>query len=189
MGQVREMTTSSCPGSPRRFTANASSGRGGGPGDHLSREVVHPVVARTPDLRGVGLVLHGAVEVRADGGEGAELPVRGADQDRRLAAELQHHAGIVLELRDLAGDHAVGRRFGSDRGNRIPEQGVEERQRGGDEAHAKDDVDEAASFDGARRRGPVLSRHTGIPVRQKRIGLGTGDEGGPQDRHCGVYGE
>src|ERR1017187_9572018 len=43
------------------------------PRHYLSLEVIHAVVARAPDSRSLGLVLHDTTQVRAYGGQGAPL--------------------------------------------------------------------------------------------------------------------
>src|SRR5205823_3030327 len=70
-------------------------------GDVLAVEVVVPVVARTPDMAEVGAVLDGAVQVRAHGGEGAELARWRPDEDRRTIAELEDLPRVRLHLVSL----------------------------------------------------------------------------------------
>src|SRR5450631_843434 len=62
----------------------------------VAAEVVRPVVAGAPELRSVRLVLHRAIEVRAHGAERANVALGGADDDARLAAELEDPPGVGL---------------------------------------------------------------------------------------------
>ena len=89
--QVLRMITTSSPCSvdveaierPRRRTV-----------DVAAVQVVVAVVARAPDVLEVGAVLHRAGQVRAGGGERAELARRRADDDDGRRAEGDDLAGV-----------------------------------------------------------------------------------------------
>ena len=55
-------------------------------------------MARAPDLMGVLLILHRAVQVRADGGERVPFGFTRADQQHRLAAELDDLAAFGFNI-------------------------------------------------------------------------------------------
>src|SRR5262249_23334905 len=75
-----------------------------------------------------GSVLHGAIEVRTDGGEGAELAAGGSHEDRGLAAELEDLARVGLDVVRLDRQRHRGcGRFPRRRWNEIPGHRVEHR--------------------------------------------------------------
>src|ERR1039457_2982327 len=101
-------------------------------GDHPAFEVVGAVVAGAPHFAARFLILHGAVEVRADGGESLPLGVVDAHQEHRFIAELDDLAGVRLEVLRFAGIHFVDGNLGNLR--RVKEarhRGEERRERGG----------------------------------------------------------
>src|SRR6266542_3735898 len=71
--------------------------------DVLAVQIVVPVVAGAPDMAHVGTVLHGAVEVRAHRGEGAQLAGRRPHEDPRAAAELEDLPRVGLHVVGLEG--------------------------------------------------------------------------------------
>src|SRR5664279_3575016 len=88
---------------------------GGRSGDHPAFEVVCAVVAGAPDIAARFLVLHGAGEVRADGGEGLPLGIVDSNQDGWFIAELDNFAGVRLEVLHFAGVHFVDGNFTNSR--------------------------------------------------------------------------
>src|SRR6185295_10716100 len=69
-----------------------------GPRNNLPVHVVKTVVTRTPDLVVRLLILHRAVQVRADRGEGAPLGFAGPHQQHREATEFNDLAAVRLEI-------------------------------------------------------------------------------------------
>src|SRR4029078_8576893 len=67
-------------------------------GHHVAAEVVGAVVTRAPQLRRVALELHGAIQVRADRTERTHLAICRTDDDAGTIAELEHLAGVRLQL-------------------------------------------------------------------------------------------
>src|SRR5437762_13628251 len=68
-------------------------------------------MAGAPELCRVGFELHRAIEMRADGAEGANLAVERSDDDAGLAAELEDRGGVRPECPGARGDDALDARF------------------------------------------------------------------------------
>src|SRR5579864_5626016 len=89
----------------------------------VAAQVVRPVVAGAPELRGVRSELHRAIEVRAHGAERADVAVGRADDDARPAAELENPRAVEFERRRLPRARACRRRFAACGRNQEPRDG------------------------------------------------------------------
>src|ERR1019366_3547569 len=107
-------------------------------------QVVGAVVAGAPDFAARFLVLHGAVEVRADGGEGLPLGIVDPDQDGWFVAEFDDFAGVRLEVLHFTGVHFVEGNLGDFGGVEEARDGKKERRDGGATAPAEKPGDDRA---------------------------------------------
>ena len=101
-------------------------------------------MAGAPDFAARVLILHGAVEVRADGGEGLPLGIVDAHQEGWFVAEFDDLAGVRLEVLDFAGGHFVDGDFGDLWRIEEARDGIEERRERGGDASAEKPGDDGA---------------------------------------------
>src|SRR6266480_93795 len=92
-------------------------GLGGRARNDLSIDVVETIVAGTPDLMRLLLILHRAVQVSTDGGQRFPFGLTQANQQHGLIAEPDDCSGIRLQHLNLAGDDFVNSRLGYIRGH------------------------------------------------------------------------
>src|SRR3954463_15419906 len=117
------------------------------PRDDVAAQVVGAVVARAPELRGVRLVLDGAIEVRAHRAEGADVAFGGADDDAGAAAELEDVRAVRWERRRLAGAGARGCRLAAGRRNQELRDRIGDRDGGRHEADRQQRIEESAAIE------------------------------------------
>ena len=84
-------------------------------------------MAGAPDLAAGFLILHGAIQVRANGGESFPIGFVDPDQQGGFVSELDDFAGIRLQLLDAAGDYLIDGGFGDARRIEIANDGIEKR--------------------------------------------------------------
>ena len=107
------------------------------------RLLTHALPAGAPDMAEVGPVLHGAVEVGADGRERPELAGGRPDEDRRAAAELEDLPAVGLHVPGLDGQrHRPGRGLGDLRRDEVAGQGIDRGQKERHPAQSEEPVDE-----------------------------------------------
>src|SRR5581483_11080176 len=112
-------------------------------------EVVRAVVARAPELRGVGLELHRAIEMCADGAERANLALGGADDDPRPAAEFEDRRGVGFQRGGGTRGRRLRRRFAARGRNQELRDRIRDRDGRRDEAGGEQRI---------QKRAPVESR-------------------------------
>ena len=129
---------------PRTLTTNVSRGRGRRARDVLAVQVVVAVVAGAPDLAEVRSVLHRAVQVGADRGEGPEVTARGADQDPRAASELEDLPRIGLHVVGLDGQrHGPRGGLPDGGGDQVARHRIDDGEHEGHRAGPEQPVDES----------------------------------------------
>src|SRR5690349_5748370 len=86
---------------------------------------VASIVASAPDLGEIVAVLHGAAQVRANGGERSVLSVRSHKQERGPASKTNNLRAIRLEVANFSGHNFVAAKIRDGRRNQVTEDRID----------------------------------------------------------------
>src|SRR5690242_384266 len=94
-------------------------------GDIAPIEVVHAIVAGAPDLVKIVAILHGAAEVRANGGERAIFAIGGHQEQRGPASKTNNLGAIRLDVANFSGHNFIAAKIRDGRGDKVAEHRID----------------------------------------------------------------
>jgi hypothetical protein len=127
-------------------------------------QIVKAVVARAPDLVGVALVLNGATQMGAYGGNRSILTFGGKQKQSRPAAERKDFRAVGLKVAHLAGHNFIATQIGNGWRHKIAEHRIKKRSDGSDDAATQDQFNKPASRRRSRRMCTRWPQDSTFPI-------------------------